>query len=353
MIFEKIGTVLTADELVDKAFSRAVRAGRGKIGGEYTDRKEIEESMVITAGNILGDNLRNAVKDWPNLDKIGPFYRELADVIVGVDELKKRLSSMNWAADKTREISRKYVGMIRKSQDPVLQRKQAFARMASIVYDVDADLRFINDARNRLRGLPDIKEVPTIVVAGYPNVGKSSFVAAITSARPEIAQYPFTTKGIIIGHFVKNRNLYQVIDTPGLLDRPLEKRNDIELQAIAALRHVGNVLLFILDPSETCGFTLNEQYRLLEEVQNIVRMPVLTAANKIDVEHSKANADMQMSTLNGDGVNEVRDQLVQMLKSHMPPIHAEPEKPGENVSQLPPSRKKKKVGDQQQHRQKN
>jgi len=53
MIFEKIQTVPTADELVDKAFSRSVRAGRGKMGGPYNDKREVEESMVITAGNIF------------------------------------------------------------------------------------------------------------------------------------------------------------------------------------------------------------------------------------------------------------------------------------------------------------
>ncbi|CAJ36350.1 NOG1 family protein [Methanocella arvoryzae] len=345
MIFEKISTILTADELVDKAFSRSVRAGRGKIGGEYTDKKEIEESMVLTAGNILGDNLRNAVKDWPNLERIEPFYRDLTDILVGVDELRKRLASVSWASEKTREISRKYVGMIRKSQDPVLLRKQAFARMASIVYDVDKDLRFLNDARNKLRQLPDIKDEPTIVVAGYPNVGKSSFTAAVTGARPEIAQYPFTTKGIIIGHFTRNRIRYQVIDTPGLLDRPLEKRNDIELQAIAALRHVGHVLLFIIDPSETCGFTLEEQMKLLEEVRDTVKMPVLTVANKIDVEHSKADADMEMSTLKGEGVLAVRDRLADMLEEILKPKPPEEKKreQEEEVHQIPPSRKKRKV----------
>ncbi|WP_424358411.1 NOG1 family protein [Methanocella sp. MCL-LM] len=346
MIFEKIHTILTADELVDKAFSRSVRAGRGKIGGEYTDKREIEESMVITAGNILGDNLRNAVKDWPNLDRLEPFYREMADILVGVDELKMKLSSVSWASEKSRDISRKYVGMIRKSPDPALLRKQAFGRMASIAYDVDKDLRFLNDARNKLRQLPEIKDEPTIVVAGYPNVGKSSFVAAVTGAKPEIAPYPFTTKGIVIGHFTKNKIRYQVIDTPGLLDRPLEKRNDIELQAIAALRHVGNVLLFIIDPSETCGFTLEEQEELLKEVKELVKMPVVTVANKIDVEHSKANADLEMSTLKGEGVAAVKQRLVEMiekiesLKPPQPPEEKNEEE-GE-VHKIPPSRKKKK-----------
>lgn len=341
MIFEKIGTVPTADELVDKAFSRAVRAGRGKLGGAYTDKKEIEESMVLTAGNILTDNLRNVAREWPSFDRISPFYRELADILAGVDRVRMALSSVAWAAGKAKDISRKYVGMIRKSDDPVALRKQAFARMASVVHDVDRDLRFLNEARNKLKDLPDLKDEPTIVVAGYPNVGKSSFVARVSSAKPEIALYPFTTKGIIIGHFTRDRQRYQVIDTPGLLDRPLHERNDIERQAISALRHVGDVLLFILDPSEECGFTVAEQEKLLEGVRQTVKIPVLVVANKIDVPHGEARADMQMSTLTGEGVDAVKDRLVGML--HQAPKLRQPvaREEARPEYELPPSRKKK------------
>jgi nucleolar GTP-binding protein len=340
MIFEKIKTVPTADELVDKSFSRAVRAGRGKMGTEHTDKREIEESMVLTAGNILADNLRNSAREWPSFDRLPPFYRELADILAGVDKIKMALSSVAWAADKTKDISRKYVGMIRKGDDPVALRKQAFARMASVVHDVDRDLRFLNDTRNALRQLPDVKDEPTIVVAGYPNVGKSSFVAAITGARPEIAPYPFTTKGINIGHFTHNRKRYQVIDTPGLLDRPLEDRNDIERQAISALRHVGDALLFLLDSSETCGYTVAEQEKLLEETRHTVEIPVLVVANKIDVEHEDVNADMVMSAKTGEGVVAVKARLIAMagenVKEKKAPVISEEEAPA-----LPPSRKRK------------
>jgi nucleolar GTP-binding protein len=342
MIYEKIDTIPTADELIDKSFSRAARAGKGK-SGEHADKKEVEESMLLTAGNILSDNLHNSVKNWPSFDRINEFYRELTDILVGIEKLKMSLASVDWAASKTKEISRKYVGMVRKSQDPVLVRKQAFGRMASIIYDIDKDLRFLNNARNILRELPDIHDEPTIVVAGYPNVGKSSFVAGITGARPQIAQYPFTTKRITIGHFTSKKIRYQVIDTPGLLDRPLDERNDIERQAISAIRHVGDALLFIIDPSETCGFTIKEQLSLMDEVKDFVKMPVLIVANKMDVTApgQKVKADMSMSTLKGEGVIEVRDALVDMIRMAKVKKKASELSPVGDVFSLPPSRKKK------------
>ena len=66
------------------------------------------------------------------------------------------------------------------------------------------------------------------MVCGAPNVGKSAFISALSSGNMEVNHYPFTTKRIHLGHFTFRRLQYQMVDTPGLLDRPMHKRNDIE-----------------------------------------------------------------------------------------------------------------------------
>ena len=143
-------------------------------------------------------------------------------------------------------------------------------------------------------------------------MGKSSFVALVSSAHPEIASYPFTTKGLAVGHFIRNGIRHQVIDTPGLLDRPLEERNEIELQAISALNHVGKVILYIIDPSETCGYSLDIQLHLLDEIKNRFTAPFLIVANKNDISGTQIG-DMSMSTLKGDGVDAVLERLLEMM----------------------------------------
>jgi len=312
MIFEKIPTVPTADELLDKSYSRATRAKRGKQILDRKSKLQAEESMLLTAANIISDNLAHIVRKFPSLDQLPPFYLELADVLVGIEEMKMNLASVQWAGEKVGNLARKYVGMMREADDAKAVRKQAFGRISSIVESIDGNLRFLNEARNKLRKLPAIDEGPTIVVAGYPNVGKSSFVALVSSAHPEIAPYPFTTKGLAVGHFTKNGIRYQVIDTPGLLDRPLEERNEIELQAISALKHVGKVILYIIDPSETCGYSLKTQMHLLEEIKNRFSVPFLIVANKNDIS-TAAIGDMSMSTLSGEGVDAVLERLLQMI----------------------------------------
>lgn len=315
MIFEKIHTIPTSEELLDKAFRRANRARKGKTVRSEHSRRLADESMLLTATNILSDNLANVVRQFPSFDNIPEFYRELADILVGVDALKTNIASVQWAGEKIHEVGRLHVGKMRRSSESATVRKAAYGRISSIVNDVDKNLKFLNDARNKLRKLPAVGMEPTIVIAGYPNVGKSSFVSLVSSARPEIASYPFTTKGLAVGHFEKDGIRHQVIDTPGLLDRPLAKRNEIELQAISALKHLGDVLLFIVDPSGTCGYEPGEQVRLLEEIKEHIGMPVLVAANKSDLLDGMPEGDYDavMSTLSGDGVEDVLGRLVSMV----------------------------------------
>ena len=54
---------------------------------------------------------------------------------------------------------------------------------------------------------------------------------------------------------------FQVIDTPGILDHSLEERNTIEMQAITALAHLRAAVLYVMDVSEQCGHTIEEQVR--------------------------------------------------------------------------------------------
>jgi nucleolar GTP-binding protein len=315
MIFEKISTVPTEDELVDKAFRRASRANAGKKRGGREAALKADESMVLTAGNILTDNLSNIVRRFPSFETIPPFYYELAQILVDVDRMRQSLSRLDWASYKIHDLSREYVQKMRGAPSSPQVRKEAFGRMASVISSIKKDLLYLNEARNKLRKLPDVREEPTIVVAGYPNVGKSSFVAAVTDARPEVASYPFTTKGVTIGHFMRGYNRYQVIDTPGLLDRPMADRNEVEMQAITALKYLDAVVIFILDPSETCGYEMSQQVKLLDDVQNNFGLPVLVAANKLDLcEKNTFKVDIEMSTLSGEGIDEALSLLLERLE---------------------------------------
>jgi nucleolar GTP-binding protein len=325
-MFEQLPTVPTSEELLNKSFRRASRA---------TD----DEAMVQNAGNILSDNISNLIKKFPSFENLPPFYREMADIIAGVDKIRISLSRLGWASRQIRLISKEYVGKIRRSRglDTTPARKSAFGRYSSVMRSIEKDLLFLNEARNLLRKMPTIDPaVPTILIAGYPNVGKSSFIVRVTGARPEIANYPFTTRGIFVGHFMRGDQKYQVVDTPGLLDRPMEERNEIEQQTVAALSHLQGVVLYILDPSEHCGYLIDSQLSLASDLKRWLTLPVLVVANKADILSLEDNDMMKMSTETGQGVSEVLDKLVSLLDAM--PRYVAP-KPDQNEEPIVPSRR--------------
>ena len=59
----------------------------------------------------------------------------------------------------------------------------------------------------------------------------------------------------------------QVVDTPGILDHPLEERNTIEMQAITALAHLRAAVLYVMDVSEQCGHNLEQQLELFNSIR--------------------------------------------------------------------------------------
>lgn len=302
-MFEQLPTVPTSQELLDKAFRRASRA-------------EDNESMVQNAGNIISDNLSNLVRKFPSFESLPPFYREMTDIIVGVDAMRISLSRLAWASKQARQITRECVGKMKRSrvEDSTQLRKAAFGRFSSVMKSIEKDLVFLNDARNMLRKMPTIDPaLPTVLIAGYPNVGKSSFITQVTGARPKIASYPFTTRGIYVGHFYRGDQKYQVVDTPGLLDRPFEERNEIERQTMAALNHLQGVVLYILDPSEHCGYPLQSQLRLAGDLKSSLKLPIVMVANKADI--LRYESVPGMSTETGQGVNDVLEMLVSLLRS--------------------------------------
>ena len=309
--FENLPTTPRSGELVDKAFSRAARAGRAKSG------TDAQQSMLLTAANIVSDNLANVVSDWPDFDRLDPFYYELADAIVDANALRQHLNELSWASRKATDIRHEYEPRLSGDLETATKfRKQAFARIADVVEEIEGDLLAVADAREKLRGLPDIRpDEPTVVVAGYPNVGKSSFVNAVTRASNEEASYPFTTTDIQIGHVEENHIKYQLVDTPGLLDRPPADRNESESQAVSALEHAADAVLVVLDPSGDCGYPLSVQLDLRGDIADRFDVPVVTVANKRDRFEGEppAAAEYTMSIANDENVDEVLDAVIEAV----------------------------------------
>ncbi|RLG95809.1 hypothetical protein DRO29_05440 [Candidatus Bathyarchaeota archaeon] len=103
----------------------------------------------------------------------------------------------------------------------------------------------------------------------------------------------------------------------------MSERNRIELQAILALKHLARVMVFMVDPTNNCGFPLESQMRLYEEVRaSFPEVPMIKVINKADIatpeeiEAAKAFLGRDayvISALRGDGVKEVLSRAVELM----------------------------------------
>jgi nucleolar GTP-binding protein len=318
-MFRNIPPILNAKQLLDQSIRRTK-----KIQIHDRDKRyEIKKIVIARTEAFINDllsHLESYVKNFPSLDRLPLFYQEIIDIKIDTNKLKKSLGAVDWA--------RKTVEMVYKTQSSSLtksgnveflkqKQKEIYGRVSSIVKQVDKNLIFLANAQKILRTFPDIEDVPTVVIAGYPNVGKSSLIRQLSAAKPEVAQYPFTTKQIFVGHMEKKvrceKKRYQIIDTPGLLDRPLSERNNIERQAIAALRHLADLIVFIFDPSETSGYQMGEQELMLENIQKLFNdVPFLIVENKVDIKDT-GSANRKISCTTGAGIEELRKEILSLL----------------------------------------
>jgi nucleolar GTP-binding protein len=237
----------------------------------------------------------------------------------------------------TDSVSKDYVRLL-KFGDSLYRckalKKAALGRMATIMKRQKNSLEYLEQVRQHLSRLPAIDpNTRTLLITGFPNVGKSSFINKITRADVEVQPYAFTTKSLYIGHTDHKYLRWQVIDTPGILDHPLENRNTIEMQAITALAHIRACIVFIMDPSEQCGHSLEEQYSLFCNIRPLFNnKPILVIMNKTDIcsiqdlpkekqaiiakFEQEGIKTVHMSTVTETGVIEAKDEACDLLLAH-------------------------------------
>ena len=286
-------TVLTKEELLDKAYARAKKAADRVDDNDrvFRVRKQLNR-MIQTASDILSTYLMDTVNQWPSLDQSPQFDVSMIDACVGCDDYRHHLSMLQWAANQISKIATQNTRKITRTAKIELMheaRREAYGRISSLIGRIGPSLKWLGDSREILKRLPSIDQLsPCIVVCGAPNVGKSAFISALSSGNMEVNHSPFTTKRIHLGHFTFRRLQYQMVDTPGLLDRPMHKRNDIEMQAISALENLGSLVLFLIDESENCGMTIVEQNNLLEEILELLaETTVMIISTKADIHPEK------------------------------------------------------------------
>ncbi|MBO6246650.1 MAG: GTPase ObgE [Anaerovibrio sp.] len=155
----------------------------------------------------------------------------------------------------------------------------------------------------------ELKLLADVGLVGYPSVGKSSLVAAVSAARPEIAEYHFTTitpvLGVVSVGDIDDERSFVMADIPGLIDGASEGvglGHDF-------LRHVERtkVIVHIVDASGVEGrdpvedyYKINKELKIYSE--KIARRPQILAANKMDLPGAQENFERLKELAEKEGI---------------------------------------------------
>ena len=150
----------------------------------------------------------------------------------------------------------------------------------------------------------ELKSVADIGLIGFPSAGKSSLIAAISSAKPKIAEYPFTTLAPNLGVVQAGDTRFTVADVPGLIPGASEGKG----LGLEFLRHVERcaALVHVLD----CGTLETDRdpvkdFDIIEEELSfyggLSERPRIIALNKVDLPDGEAMADMVAPILEARG----------------------------------------------------
>jgi len=335
--FKAIVSVPTAKDLINVSLSLTQRKTPTVVHPKYNIsriRSFYMRKVKFTAETVH-DRFSAILDSFPKLDDIHPFFSDLINVIYDKDHYKLALGHIHTARNLVDNIAKDYVRFLKYGDSLYrckMLKRAALGRMVTVIRKLGPSLSFLDEVRKHLARMPSIDpSTRTLVITGFPNVGKTSFINKITRVNGDVQPYPFTTQSLYVGHTDYNYVPWQIIDSPGLLDQPLENRTTIEMQAITALAHLKACILFLLDISETGGYSIDQQISLFHNIKPLfARKPFLIVLTKIDIkkfeELSEENQEKLLTIANehntqlvylsnqtGQGVFEVKDAACKLL----------------------------------------
>ena len=176
----------------------------------------------------------------------------------------------------------------------------------------------------------ELKLLADVGIIGLPNAGKSTLISAISSARPKIANYPFTTLAPSLGVVQTGwSEPFVVADIPGLIKGAHQGTG----LGIKFLRHIERTRILVhlidassIDPGDPLDqyHTINQELAMYDE--KLAKKPQVVVLNKLDLSGVRKSADIFqsavkdkevvfISALTGQGLEQLKSQIVQLLDS--------------------------------------
>lgn len=297
MNFEKIPPVRNSQDLMNSAFRKAREKSTSKEKTRDEDwlsfTKKKESAKLDSIASQLQEDLGKIITDFPESQALPNFYLQLMNMTLDLQQFKKSFGAIAWAVQRIKLLHKEYVQKIVKSKEKyllILASREFYGRVSSVLKQIDKNLKFLEDARRIMKTYPDIKEMFTVCIYGFPNVGKTTLLNNLTGTKAKVAAYAFTTKSINAGYFKIKDQTIQVLDVPGTLSRP-EKMNLIEMQAELVIQELANVVIFVFDLSQETAYSLEDQEKLYRQIHQDKK--VLVYLSKKDIMDSKLVAEFK------------------------------------------------------------
>ena len=249
--------------------------------------KSAKQLDGLTTG--LCKPLGEYVKGFPKIDRLHPFEKAMLELTVDPETYVKTIREVDAARKAMLTMGKEYSSRAKNGKterETKAVREEGFKNIEARFVKSQAKFEKLKEMAKKLRRLPVAElETPTVAMVGAPNVGKSSLVRSVSSGVPEVNNYPFTTRGVVMGHFFIEDRRHVVTDTPGLIFRVDEERNKIERLAIATLEHLPVCAVFVTDLSGLSGTSVEDQLALRNELRErfASRRPWLDVLSKCEL----------------------------------------------------------------------
>lgn len=270
--FQKLPMVMPSVDILYSSLRKAKKIAPTKGITNVAKRERNKGAKQLDAlMKELAAPLRDYVDNFPKKKYLHPYERSLVELTLGDGNYEEVLMKVDTLMKKVISVGKEHASLCAKS----LSKKEAEERLnqgkeklEEIFHHEGKAIDELLDIAKTLRAMPvvDLK-TPTLCLVGAPNVGKSSLVRILSTGKPEICNYPFTTRGILMGHIALNYQRFQVTDTPGLLRRHDENRNNLEKLTLAVLSHLPTAILYVHDLSGECGMSASDQYSIYKEIK--------------------------------------------------------------------------------------
>ena len=223
-------------------------------------KNELSHKYISAYQIAITDRLKGINDKLPDYEIKNEYYQMMFKNICSKSTMEKYKNHIVSTITVVNKISEQYKRLLLRMQSRrsskfdkdkfVRIKKEYVGRIASVIKNLDSTFSKLLDLEKEFARIasPDFN-LGTIVLVGIPNAGKTTYLTKITEATPEINSYAFTTKALNIGFFKRRQDIYQVIDTPGLIHTEFKDMNAIEKQAIAAIKAISDLIVFVYNPT--------------------------------------------------------------------------------------------------------